>query len=246
MNEEQEREINNYVAQYNSILGNISIAKKELNNILDEYGKEKSNLKSIKLEIDEAHKSLDAVRSMAEEVTRLAEEKKHDAELIFTQANNHLRDTDNSIDLKKKDFDKYISVIKEEQEREITLLNELGVQVEGLKSLKDKLESSCKNLKTYEESLQDGVSVLEKSIFAQKEEISNLESEYREKSELFKKALSKYKEINSEEAEKATVTRSVIEEENRKLANRERNLSILVNRFRKEFKKLFPNQEPNI
>jgi chromosome segregation ATPase len=246
MTPREQNTINNFTAQYTSILGNIQVANDKLTAIFADVKKAEASVYRLTTQIVDKTKELD---SLFETEVKIKLEIEHkERELLSERAN---------LEADKKEF-------KADKEAELKRVKELrdNLQVEILKAnheiedLNEKHSEATREmtrLQAHVSMLEDQVAILEDKKSTLDEEVVDLEKSIettrlahsQERNQLLQE-LDNLKVLVNEEVEKIKNPTKNLEARENELDRREKNFLILVNRFRREFVKLHPGQHPVI
>lgn len=238
--------LNDFKAQEQSILSNIRIANKELEKALGlktiAQESSKSLDKEIKnktLEIESLDKDIESKKAyikIREESITLGEERIRKEQLKLEE------DTFKKLELIKNRERTEEKLILEKKEFLNKIIKEVSIKEKELLKLNDNvnnIKESILNLELNNYSLRDESILISKNI-------DNLSKEYIIiKSKLDKELKDLQTEVKKEE-EKTLIPRETLSFKEDEIKKRERNLQTLIARYKKEFKKLHPNEEPNI
>lgn len=243
MNTEEKIQIDNYKAQYNSVMANIAVANDELQNVFRKTADAKSKLSSVESEMREKSAELDRIIRESESLNALADSKlatveKAEQYIAQKQADLELRvnaeskKREDEIRIHERKRQELESQIKENTDEFLKLVKSVSIQKEANKEINQIVREKIDERNRLEN------------------EVRQLESQMRDASETFTKKIEKYKKeleeaqrLVQEEKEKVARPLEFLKLREAVVAKKEKNLNIMVNRFKKEFKKLHPNLE---
>lgn len=239
----EQNQINDFKAQYESLLNNIKVANSELGIVILERDKAELDYKeileeynSIKEKIELKEKETASFLEKETKSLRSAQvEFNEEKQKFFIYKDKTIADIEELRDNTIKKVESQDLVIGENK-KEIQNLSEkitlLNVDVENLTSNKSKLLLENKSA---EETLADYISKLNSIISEYEKTKPSLLSELED--------LSGKVELEKSKIEMPMAT---LVEETQKLDKRKRNFDILLERFKKQYKIMYPNQEIKI
>lgn len=236
----------NATAQLNVIKVNIQVANDELSGLLSTKETIESELGSLKEEsvrISELNAKADKDR---EDKDSALEAKRIAFEQSVDEFNNKKADFDNYVSEKNKEID------DKKTNLESTIIN-LNDTINKLEDSKSKLESYIDSLEKQVESNKEEISLLisekntiDSELAKAKDEYTSFINNSKKEKEIYESELESVKQKVQEEKDKIKLPFELHNQRVAEFERRERNFKILFTRFKKEFKRVYPNQEPNI
>lgn len=235
--------LSDFEAQYQVILGNISTANTDLEKALDQKKSLENELASLVVSVSEKKRDLDTIENQLSSIKRSLETKE-----------KKLKERELELEKEKDLFDEEVYLKNTAlKEKEISVDYAVSDKIKELDKLIDiekNIKSSIDKLEQTKTFLSSSIKELDKEMFEKSEKYikakTDSENTIKQLNQNIKdlnKELEKTKKLVDKEKEKILMPMQVIKEERRVFDKEKRNFEILVTRFKKEFKKLYPNQE---
>jgi len=235
--------IDNYKAQYNSILGNISSANKTLEGILIKVVNSQKEFTTLMSSLKEGRKEL-------KKVTKL-----------YYDTDSAVNHKERLIEKRELGLEKKETKAKEQEAKSLKKIADKENKSESkLKKLEDKVvdkEMELVYLNTEVEEVKNKLDIILPQIVSKTSELRNIESMFtktekdmsefmitsQKKVDVKIKELEKIEEKITEEKSKIELPMLSLKEAELKLKRQEKNLNTLITRFNRVFKVKFPEQE---
>ena len=235
--------IENFKAQYRSILGNIRSANTELEGLFDSIQLKGDELKLVKLNLQGESFTLTKLRDLRHNITVNIEGLRKSQTRDLERVRNELSKLTSSINLKRK-------ILKDESTKRISLVEE---RVISKKTELLKLEGIVVRVSKEVAPIERKIKLLLKTVNKSSEELENLSKLLVERTKLYSNVEKDIKiqgtllvgikgQVKSETLKIKAPMLNLSEREKR-LEEKERNFQILTLRWRRFFEEHFPGQK---
>ena len=249
MDHKQTVKLDNYKAQHNSIVSNISSKNKELEAVLGEVLKATTSLNFILGEVGKAGKSLETIRLQSSEI----EEKQRRTDQILNDKAAGLKRISQELDLEKQIIagkkterelleDSYIEdgqrKVRELEDKSLTLTNRISSESEEIKAIAKTKETLVKEIGDLRKKRNNQEIVLKQEI----EELGTIKQTKQKQIDAMDKEILDLNKKVAIAVEKMRMPNRLLAERETRVKEQEHNLDILIVRWRKFHQELFPGQ----
>lgn len=235
LTQEQQIKIDNYKAQYNSILGDISVANSTLEELFQKVEKLEKDKKNLDLSIETKKSDLKLLTKDCNSLLLRKQEIQDATEKIERDHEATLEQIVNETKSAKKNYSAFI--VKENR------------IIKSLQKTKDNLEAKIPGLKEGYETLLSKYDSIKDTVYKIGQEILEIEkekkqviSDFNSQIKVKEKELSEITKLIEEEKKKIELPRLLFQQEQEKFELKKKNFEIIKGRFKRLFKEQFPDQ----
>lgn len=248
MSDKTEKEIilDDYKAQLNTIKKNIQIANDEMVSILSKKAEAEEDYDQVLSDIKIADNKLSLTLSRCEEENQKIETRKSKLSIAEDELSQKISSFDVYI---KQEQDKLDKLAKDKQKEISNLDSQIADrqnQLINIESEIDKLNVHIEDLELSKRSLIKTIDSTEKQFNKDMKEFDSITKDKIKKIKILEVELGELETKLNFEVDKVKEPRKLLELREQELDKREANLRVLITRFKKEFKKIHPNQDPII
>jgi len=235
---EQERRLENFRAQYNTILNDIYVANHQIEQLLERKKEILSDVDRMSINKKQLVKELGSIVSKKESLERSIVTREKAISKREENSVNRIKESLRQLDVKTRSIEHEVGARVGILEKSIVVLEEQ----------ESKLNQTIKGLESRASELSESISLLTKESLDLEEKIEKMESESHERLFSVEKQigekeleLDKLASLTETEKEKIQLPQRLLEERQQMLDERERVLLTLERRLKDLFKRHFPH-----